>query len=124
MPPARPTEPCSAAAGSSGRRQWRHHRPPAVPAPAPPLLRRAVHRGPRPSAPARPVQWTGSMPPCAPPPVHHGPVDRPPFPRSTAPPWTGPTAGRHVARMATAPARPCRFAKRPLPFFKINPRPG
>ncbi|XP_021315124.1 predicted GPI-anchored protein 58 [Sorghum bicolor] len=104
--------------------------PPSLPA-APPRSRRSraharstVDRGPapraagprglgprsrqrRPRARSTMDRWTATPSPGP----QHSAVDRP-------------LPSRHVAEPASTPARPCRFAKRPLPFFKINPRPG
>jgi len=117
--------PASPQRRAPARRQWRHRRSsrrPAASSPRTRPLRCAVHRGPRPTAPARPV--------------HRGPGPRrPSLPRSTMDRWTAtpphgpqhsvvdpPTVRRHVAGPATAPAHPYCFAKRPLYFSKINPR--
>ena len=104
VPSARLAVPCSAAAASSPR-----------PAMAPPPASAP--------APARGPPWTAAQRPRAAGPRGPGPRSRRRHSRRRGPPWTAARAPVHRTVPWTGqPARPCRFAKRPLPFFEINPQ--
>ena len=111
--PSRPVGPCPQ---PHRRRPWRRRPcPPRRRGPAR-LAPRAVHHGPRLGALGRSTMDPAPVALCPGPgpPWTGGPPPRPGPPPA---PWTRPLPRRHVARLATAPARPCAFCKEAPAFL-------